>query len=68
MGTGTWLIAQALHLGLSLSWALVFGALISPTDPVAVLATVKHGKLSKILQIVLQGEALFNDGVGIPLD
>ncbi|MEI9995434.1 MAG: sodium:proton antiporter [Rhizomicrobium sp.] len=65
VGVGTWAIAAALHIALPLPWALVFGALISPTDPVAVLATVKHGKLSKTLQVVLQGEALFNDGVGI---
>src|SRR5580698_3272286 len=65
VGVGTWLIARALQIDLPLSWALVFGALISPTDPVAVLATVKHGRLSKTLQVVLQGEALFNDGVGI---
>ncbi len=65
VGIGTWLIAKTLELELSLSWALVFGALISPTDPVAVLATVKHGNLSKTLQVILQGEALFNDGVGI---
>ncbi len=65
VGVGTWLIARGLGIELSLSWALVFGALISPTDPVAVLATVKQGKLSKTLQVILQGEALFNDGVGI---
>ena len=65
VGIGLWLMAGWLGLPLPLSWALVFGALISPTDPVAVLATVRLGKLSKTLQIVLQGEALFNDGVGI---
>jgi len=65
VGVGAWAIARALHIDLPLPWALVFGALISPTDPVAVLATVKHGKLSKTMEIVLQGEALFNDGVGI---
>ena len=43
----------------------MFGALISPTDPVAVLATLKRGELSPALRVVLQGEALFNDGVGI---
>lgn len=58
---------QALGLPLTLPWAIVFGALISPTDPVAVLAAVKQGGLSKTLEAVLQGEALFNDGVGIVL-
>ncbi len=65
VGVGVWALAKALGVRLSLPWALVFGALISPTDPIAVLATVKLGRLSKRLQAVLQGEALFNDGVGI---
>ena len=65
VGAGVWLAAGVLGLTLPLPWALVFGALISPTDPVAVLATIKRGQLSKALRVVLQGEALFNDGVGI---
>jgi CPA1 family monovalent cation:H+ antiporter len=65
VGFGLWLIAGALGVGLPLIWALAFGALISPTDPVAVLATVRNVKLSKTLTSLLQGEALFNDGVGI---
>ena len=65
VGVGLWFIAGRLGVPLPLSWALVFGALISPTDPVAVLATVRQVKLSKTLTVVLQGEALFNDGVGI---
>jgi CPA1 family monovalent cation:H+ antiporter len=65
VGAGVWAAARAFGLALPLPWALVFGALISPTDPIAVLATVKRGNLSKTLQVVLQGEALFNDGVGI---
>lgn len=65
VGVGLWLAAKALGVGLTLPWALVFGALVSPTDPIAVLATVKRGHLSKTLQVILQGEALFNDGVGI---
>jgi len=65
VGVGVWLAAGWLGFPLSLPWALVFGALISPTDPVAVLATLKRGRLSRRLRVVLQGEALFNDGVGI---
>jgi CPA1 family monovalent cation:H+ antiporter len=65
VGMGLWLIAGWLGVPLPLSWSLVFGALISPTDPVAVLATVRQVKLSKTMQVILQGEALFNDGVGI---
>ena len=65
VGGGAWLAARALHLPLPLPWALVFGALISPTDPVAVLSTVRRGGLSSGLKAILQGEALFNDGVGI---
>ncbi len=65
VGGGVFLAARALGLDLPLPWALAFGALISPTDPVAVLSTVRHGALSDRLKAVLQGEALFNDGVGI---
>jgi CPA1 family monovalent cation:H+ antiporter len=65
VGGGIWLAARVLGLPLTLPWAFVFGALISPTDPIAVLAAVRQGRLSKLLEVVLQGEALFNDGVGI---
>jgi CPA1 family monovalent cation:H+ antiporter len=46
VGLGTWVIAQALEISLPLPWALVFGALMSPTDHVAVLATVKHARFA----------------------
>lgn len=65
VGLGAWFAARLLGIALPVPWALVFGALISPTDPIAVIATVKRGNLTKTLQVVLQGEALFNDGVGI---
>lgn len=60
-------VAQWFGLPLSLSWALVFGALISPTDPVAVLSTLKTVQVPKVLEVEMQGEALFNDGVGVVL-
>ncbi len=65
VGSGLWFAARLLGLPLTLPWALVFGSLISPTDPIAVLAAVRHGKLSKRVEAILQGEALFNDGFGI---
>lgn len=65
VGLGIYSVANLFALPLSLPWALVFGALISPTDPIAVIAAVRQGGLSKPLVAILQGEALFNDGVGI---
>lgn len=46
-------------------WCLVFGALISPTDPVAVLGILKGAQIPKTLEAVVGGESLFNDGVGV---
>ena len=62
-----WAAADLLGVSISLPWALVFGALISPTDPVAVLATMKEVNVPEDLQIVMTGETLFNDGVGVVL-
>ena len=65
VGIGFWLLADVLGMHLSLSWALVFGALISPTDPVAVLGTLKAVRIPKSLELDLTGESLFNDGIAI---
>ncbi len=67
IGGVVWVAADLLGVAISLPWALVFGALISPTDPVAVLSTLKEVKVPEDLKIVMTGETLFNDGVGVVL-
>ncbi len=67
VGGAFWYAAGVLGHPVSLQWALVFGALISPTDPVAVLSMLKGVKLPGTIEIELQGESLFNDGVGVVL-
>jgi monovalent cation:H+ antiporter, CPA1 family len=65
VGVGMWLAGKALGIPVPLAWALVFGALISPTDPLAVLSVLKAVKVPKTLEIEMTGESLFNDGVGV---
>ena len=65
IGTAFYFIASAIGLEISYLYSLVFGALISPTDPVAVLALLKKAGAPKHMEIKIVGESLFNDGVGI---
>ncbi|MDR4478740.1 MAG: sodium:proton antiporter [Nitrospira sp.] len=52
-------------LDLPLIYCLLFGALIAPTDPIAVMGILKEARLPKPLEIKIVGESLFNDGVGV---
>ena len=65
IGTATWLLAGWAGQPIPFVWALVFGALISPTDPVAVLALFRTVRVPSSLKVTLAGESLFNDGVGV---
>ena len=67
VAAGLWALGQLLQWPISFSWCLVYGALISPTDPVAVLSTLKHSRLPKTLEVDIACEALFNDGIGVVL-
>ena len=57
--------AHLIGLDLDLLYCLLFGALISPTDPIAVLAIIKNLRAPKRLSMQVEGESLFNDGVGL---
>ncbi len=65
VGTAAWLVAGVVGIALPLSMWLLFGALISPTDPIAVLAILKRARIPKGLETKIAGESLFNDGIGV---
>ena len=58
-------ILQALSFDINFIYCLLFGALISPTDPIAVLGILKQAGVPKKLETKIVGESLFNDGVGV---
>jgi len=65
VGFAMWLVLPLTGLDLPLVYCLLFGALISPTDPIAVMGILKSAGAPKELDLVIAGESLFNDGVGV---
>ncbi len=65
VGVLLWLFTAFLGINLPFMYCLVFGALISPTDPIAVLSILRTVHAPKSLETKITGESLFNDGVGV---
>jgi len=67
IGVLSYYLLNALGIKIDFIYCLLFGALISPTDPIAVLAMCKEVKVPRQLETSIAGESLFNDGIGIVL-
>lgn len=67
VGSIMWLATHFIGLNLSIWWCILFGTLISPTDPIAALAIVRTSGAPKQMEIKLVGESLFNDATGVML-
>lgn len=65
VGFVMYFVLQLLNFQIDLIYCLLFGALISPTDPIAVLGILKKAGVPKKLETKIVGESLFNDGVGV---
>jgi len=65
VGLAAYVALPLLGIQLPLIYCLLFGALISPTDPIAVMGILKSAGIPKNLELVIAGESLFNDGVGV---
>lgn len=67
VGALSWWLLGAFGFELPFVYCLLFGALISPTDPVAVLGILRSARVPKRVETVIAGESLFNDGVAVVL-
>jgi len=67
VGVLSWCLFEIFGININFIYCLLFGALISPTDPIAVLAILKAAKIPSSLEIKIAGESLFNDGVAVVL-
>ncbi|MCW9023277.1 MAG: sodium:proton antiporter [Gammaproteobacteria bacterium] len=65
VGGLSWVVLNGLGLDMPMIYCLLFGALISPTDPIAVIGILKSAGVNKTLETKIAGESLFNDGVGV---
>ena len=65
VGALFWIVSQSLRIDINFAYCLLFGALISPTDPIAVMGILKSAGAPKSLEIKITGESLFNDGIGV---
>lgn len=65
VGGAVWYLFKLFALPIPFIYCLLFGSLISPTDPIAVLAILKDAKIPASLELKISGESLFNDGVAV---
>lgn len=67
VGAASWLLLRFFAFSLPLAYCLVFGAIVSPTDPITVLNLFKQRKVPRSLETTMAGESLLNDGIAVVL-